>query len=284
MTIPRPDHRFTLGAGLEGACTLGPRGPLTVIAGPCQLQSADHAQMIAGTLQEICACNGLNFVFKASFDKANRSAHDAERGPGAAAGLGILRDLRKALGVPVTTDLHLPEQAGEVAEAVDLLQIPAFLSRQSDLLAAAAATGRPVNVKKGQFLAPWDMEQVVGKLMAAGGRQIALTERGSSFGYNRLVADLTGLPRMAETGCPVIMDATHAVQLPGGAGHASGGRREDAPALARAAVAVGVSGIFLETHEDPASAPSDGAVMQSLSSMPALLEQLARLHRLVSSF
>lgn len=273
-----------LGEDPRGRCAIGAGAPLAIIAGPCQLESSDHAQMIAGRLAETCAANGLGFVFKASFDKANRTAHDAARGPGLERGLSILSDLRAALGVPVTTDLHAPEQATEVADAVDLLQIPAFLSRQSDLLAAAAATGRPVNVKKGQFLAPWDMDAVVAKLLAAGGRRIALTERGSSFGYNRLVADLTGLPLMAATGCPIIMDATHAVQCPGAAGSASGGSAALAPALARAAVAVGVSGVFLETHEAPERAPSDGAVMQPLSRMPELLAQLARIDRLVASF
>jgi len=263
-----------------GPVRVGNALPLTVIAGPCQLQTAGHATMIAERLAETCARLGLGLIFKASFDKANRTAHDSPRGPGLDAGLRMLEAVRRAVGVPVLTDIHQPGHCAAAAEVVDVLQIPAFLCRQTDLLAAAAATGAAVNVKKGQFLAPWDMAAVAGKLVAAGCDRILLTERGTSFGYNTLVADLTGLPVMAATGWPVIMDATHAIQSPGGLGGASGGRRELAPLLARAAVAAGVAGIFMETHEDPDTAPSDGPCMIPLDRMPALLARLAAFDRL----
>ncbi len=263
-----------------GPVRFGNALPLSVIAGPCQLQTADHACMIAESLAETCARLGLGLVFKASFDKANRTAHDSPRGPGLDAGLRMLETVRRVVGVPVLTDVHLPEHCAAAAAVADALQIPAFLCRQTDLLAAAAATGAAVNVKKGQFLAPADMGAVAAKLQAAGCGRILLTERGTSFGYNSLVTDFTGLPVMAATGWPVIMDATHAVQSPGGLGHASGGRAAMAPLLARAAVAAGVAGIFLETHEDPASAPSDGPCMIPLDRMAQLLAQLAALDRL----
>lgn len=275
MTAGAPRHVAA------GAVRFGNDLPLAVVAGPCQLESADHAQAIAGHLAEICAGLGIGFVFKASFDKANRTAHGSPRGPGLAAGLRMLDAVRRGLGVPVLTDVHLPGHCAEVAAVADILQIPAFLCRQTDLLQAAAATGAVVNVKKGQFLAPWDMAAVVAKLRATGEAQVLLTERGTTFGYNTLVADMRALPIMAETGWPVIMDATHAVQAPGGRGGTSGGDRRFAPVLARAAVAVGVAGVFLETHETPDLAPSDGPNMIPLADMAALLGQLAALDRLV---
>ncbi len=248
--------------------------PLTVIAGPCQLEGADHAQMIAGTLKEACDAIGAQFIFKASYDKANRTSLSGKRGPGIDAGLTILADLGKALGVPTLTDVHSPEQCAIAAGAVDVIQIPAFLCRQTDMLLAAGHSGAVVNVKKGQFLAPWDMPRVVEKIESTGNRKILLTERGASFGYNTLVADMRSLPQMAQTGYPVVMDATHAVQQPGGQGGSSGGQREFAPVMARAAVAVGVAAVFIETHPEPDSAPSDGPNMIPLHEMPALLGTL----------
>jgi 2-dehydro-3-deoxyphosphooctonate aldolase (KDO 8-P synthase) len=264
-----------------GTVPFGNDRPLALIAGPCQLESADHAFMVAGSLKEICAALGLGLVFKTSFDKANRTSLKGARGLGLEKSLAVFAALRRELGVPVITDVHERGQCAEVASVVDALQIPAFLSRQTDLLLAAAATGLPVNVKKGQFLAPWDMQQVVAKIAAGGHRDILLTERGASFGYNTLVADMRALPIMAETGYPVIFDATHAVQQPGGRGEASGGERRFVPVLARAAVAVGVAGVFIETHEDPDQAPSDGPNMVPLADMPALLADLQAIDRLV---
>lgn len=258
-----------------GDVRIGAGAPLALIAGPCQLEGADHAIDIAGTLAEICAAHGLGFVFKASFDKANRTSHTSARGPGLEAGLTQLAQVKKAIGAPVVTDIHLPEQAAPVAEVADILQIPAFLCRQTDLLIAAARTGCPVNVKKGQFLAPTDMAAVAAKLEHAGASGVLLTERGTTFGYNDLVADMRALPLMARIGWPVIMDATHAVQSPGGQGNASGGDRAMAPVLARAAAAVGVDGIFLETHPTPEDAPSDGPNMVPLADMPRLVAALA---------
>ena len=257
--------------------------PLTVISGPCQLESADHAQMIAGALSEACAAAGAGYIFKASFDKANRTALSGKRGPGFDAGLKILSDLGRTAGVPTLTDVHLPDQCAEAAEAVDVLQIPAFLCRQTDLLLAAGATGAAVNVKKGQFLAPWDMANVIAKIESTGNERILLTERGTSFGYNTLVTDLRALPQMAGTGYPVVMDATHSVQQPGGLGGASGGQREFAPAMARAAVSLGVAAVFIETHEDPDCAPSDGPNMIPLDRMPALVETLVQFDRLAKA-
>ncbi|GAB4284231.1 MAG: 3-deoxy-8-phosphooctulonate synthase [Roseovarius sp.] len=262
---------------------IGNDRPLTVIAGPCQLQSADHAQMIAGTMAEACAAAGAQYVFKASFDKANRTALSGRRGPGMAEGLRMLESVRSAIGVPVLTDVHLPDQCNEAAAAVDILQIPAFLCRQTDLLLAAGATGAAVNVKKGQFLAPWDMAGIIEKLESTGNRRLLLTERGTSFGYNTLVADMRALPQMARTGYPVVMDATHSVQQPGGRGSSSGGQREFAPVMARAAVAVGVAAVFIETHEDPDSAPSDGPNMVPLADMPALVATLMEFDRLAKA-
>jgi 2-dehydro-3-deoxyphosphooctonate aldolase (KDO 8-P synthase) len=260
--------------------------PMVLIAGPCQLEGEAMAVEIAGQLKEACAQQGIGLVFKASFDKANRSSGNGQRGPGLDEGLRQLEAVKSATGLPILTDVHAPSQCAPVAEIADILQIPAFLCRQTDLLAAAARTARVVNVKKGQFLAPWDMGNVVDKLDGAGGDAAAgilLTERGTTFGYNRLIADMTALPEMAGIGWPVIMDATHAVQSPGGLGTASGGNRAMAPVLARAALAVGVAGLFLETHPDPDKAPSDGPNMIALKDMPRLIEDFAALDRISKS-
>jgi len=254
--------------------SVGNDQPLTVISGPCQLESADHAQMIAGTLQEACAATGAQFVFKGSFDKANRTSLSGKRGLGIDDGLKVMQSVKQALGVPVLTDVHLPGQCAAVAEVCDVLQIPAFLCRQTDLLLAAGETGAAINVKKGQFLAPWDMPNVVSKIESTGNTRILLTERGTSFGYNTLVADMRALPQMAATGYPVVMDATHSVQQPGGQGGSSGGQREFAPVMARAAVALGIAAVFVETHEVPDTAPSDGPNMIPLHQMPDLLNLL----------
>ena len=254
--------------------TIGNDRPLTIIAGPCQLESSDHAQMIAGRMKEACDKFGAQYVFKASYDKANRTSLSGKRGLGMEQGLSILSDIRKTFGVPVLTDVHTEAQCAEAAEAVDIIQIPAFLCRQTDMLLAAGKTGAAINVKKGQFLAPWDMKNVVDKIESTGNERILLTERGVSFGYNTLVADMRSLPQMAETGYPVVMDATHSVQQPGGKGGSSGGKREFAPVMARAAVAIGVGAVFIETHEDPDNAPSDGPNMIYLDQMPDLIETL----------
>lgn len=266
-----------------GSLIVGNDRPLTVIAGPCQLESAEHAAMIASSMKEACAQTGVQFVFKASYDKANRTSLDGKRGPGIEAGLQILADLRSRFDVPVLTDVHTAEQARLAAQAVDIIQIPAFLCRQTDLLIAAGETGAVVNVKKGQFLAPWDMPNVVSKIEATGNTRILLTERGTSFGYNTLVADMRALPRMVQTGYPVVMDATHSVQQPGGLGGASGGQREFAPVMARAAVSLGIAAVFIETHEAPDRAPSDGPNMIPLDQMPTLLRSLAAFDRLAKA-
>jgi 2-dehydro-3-deoxyphosphooctonate aldolase (KDO 8-P synthase) len=250
--------------------------PFTLIAGPCQIESAAHAMEIASALVEMTTTLGIGLIFKSSYDKANRTSVSAGRGVGLTAGLQVLADIRAKFDVPVLTDVHDVAQIVPVAEAVDVLQIPAFLSRQTDLLLAAGASGRAVNVKKGQFLAPWDMRQVAAKLASTGNQRILLTERGASFGYNTLVTDFRALPIMAQTGYPVVFDATHSVQQPGGQGHASGGQREFVPALARAALAVGCAGLFIECHDDPDHAPSDGPNMIALRDMPTLLAQLQR--------
>jgi 2-dehydro-3-deoxyphosphooctonate aldolase (KDO 8-P synthase) len=248
---------------------------LALIAGPCALESRDHAFDMAGALEELTRKLDIGFVFKSSFDKANRTSLSAQRGLGLDKALAIFADIREKLGVPVLTDVHEPVQCAPVAEAVDILQIPAFLCRQTDLLIAAAETGRVVNVKKGQFLAPWDMKNVVAKIAGAGNPNILVTERGASFGYNTLVSDMRSLPIMAKsTGAPVIFDATHSVQQPGGRGESSGGEREFVPVLARAAVAVGVAGVFIETHRDPDKAPSDGPNMVPFGEMEELLRRL----------
>ncbi len=266
-----------------GDLTIGNDCPLTIIAGPCQLESADHAQMIAGTMQEACAAVGAQYVFKASYDKANRTSLTGKRGLGLEQGLKILAELGKALGVPVLTDVHSEAQCAPAADAVDILQIPAFLCRQTDMLLAAGDTGAAINVKKGQFLAPWDMAHVVAKIESTGNRHILLTERGSSFGYNTLVADMRSLPQMAATGYPVVMDATHSVQQPGGQGGSSGGQRQFAPVMARAAVAIGVAAVFIETHPDPDNAPSDGPNMIPLDQMPALIDTLMALDEIAKA-
>jgi 2-dehydro-3-deoxyphosphooctonate aldolase (KDO 8-P synthase) len=256
--------------------------PLLVIAGPCQLESLDHAQMIAGTLAEACAKAGAQYVFKASYDKANRTSLKGKRGLGMEAGLKILSAI-KAMGMPVLTDFHEPEQAAEVASVVDVLQIPALLCRQTDLLLAAGRTGAVVNVKKGQFLDPYGMANVAEKIASTGNERILLTERGTTFGYNGLVADMRSLPIMERTGYPAIMDATHAVAFPGGLGDSSGGQREFAPVLARAAVSLGIAGVFLETHQDPDHAPSDGPNMIHLRDMPSLIDTLMAFDRLAKA-
>ncbi len=262
-----------------GGLTVGNDRPLLVIAGPCQLESQTHAQMIAGAMAEACKAAGAQYVFKASYDKANRTSLSGKRGMGMEAGLQVLEAVR-AMGMPVLTDVHDAGQAREAAQVVDVIQIPAFLCRQTDLLLAAGETGAVVNVKKGQFLAPWDMANVAAKVASTGNDRILLTERGVSFGYNALVADMRSLPILAKTGWPVIMDATHSVQQPGGQGSSSGGQREFAPVMARAAVSLGIAGVFIETHEDPDRAPSDGPNMIPLSRMAALVESLMQFDRL----
>jgi 2-dehydro-3-deoxyphosphooctonate aldolase (KDO 8-P synthase) len=266
-----------------GKVRIGNARPLVLIAGPCALESRAHAFEMAAALKEIAARCGIGLIYKTSFDKANRTSGRSPRGLGLGKALTIFADLRAKLGVPVLTDVHEPDQCAAAAEAVDVLQIPAFLCRQTDLLVAAAKTGRPVNVKKGQFLAPWDMKNVVEKITGAGNRNVLVTERGVSFGYNTLVSDMRALPQLAKLGAPVIFDATHSVQQPGGQGTASGGEREFIPALARAAVAVGVAGIFIETHQDPDQAPSDGPNMSPLKEIEPLLTRLMEFDRLAKA-
>ncbi|MGL4321416.1 MAG: 3-deoxy-8-phosphooctulonate synthase, partial [Paracoccaceae bacterium] len=262
--------------------TCGNAQPLTVIAGPCQLESLDHAQMIAGVMAEACKAAGAQYIFKASYDKANRTSLSGKRGLGIDAGLQILQTIR-ATGLPVLTDIHDADQARIAAQVVDVIQIPAFLCRQTDLLLAAGETGAVINIKKGQFLAPWDMANVAAKVASTGNDKILLTERGASFGYNTLVADMRSLPIMGKTGYPVIMDATHSVQQPGGQGNSSGGQREFAPVMARAAVAIGVAGVFIETHQDPDHAPSDGPNMVYLRDMPRLIDTLMAFDRIAKA-
>ena len=266
-----------------GAATFGNDLPFTLIAGPCQLESRAHAFDMAGMLVEIAKRLGIGLVYKTSFDKANRTSLNAVRGVGLDQALAIFDDLKKKLGVPVLTDVHEPGQCAEIAEVVDVLQIPAFLCRQTDLLIAAAKTGKAVNVKKGQFLAPWDMKNVLAKIVGSGNLNVLLTERGASFGYNTLVSDMRSLPIMEETGAPVIFDATHSVQQPGGQGTSTGGERRFVPVLARAAVAVGVAGVFIETHQDPDTAPSDGPTMLPIAEMPPLLEELLAIDRIAKA-
>ena len=264
-----------------GKLTIGNDCPLTLIAGLCALESRAHAQEMAHALTELTGRLGIGLIYKTSFDKANRTSSKSARGIGLDQALPIFSDIRDSLGIPVLTDVHEIEQCARVAQAVDVLQIPAFLCRQTDLLIAAAKTGRVVNVKKGQFLAPWDMKNVVAKITGAGNRNVLVTERGASFGYNTLVSDMRALPILArDTGAPVIFDATHSVQQPGGQGTSSGGEREFVPVLARAAVAVGVAGVFIETHQDPDKAPSDGPNMLKLKDLPALLSELVELDRI----
>lgn len=267
-----------------GDVIIGNDRPLTVIAGPCQLESEDHAQMIAGRMKEACAAAGAQYVFKASYDKANRTSLAGKRGLGIDAGLKVLQSVARANDVPVLTDVHTEAQCAIAAEAVDILQIPAFLCRQTDMLLAAGETGKVVNVKKGQWLAPWEMGNIVDKIESTGNKRILLTERGTSFGYNTLVADMRSLPQMAQTGYPVVMDATHSVAQPGGLGGSSGGQREFAPVMARAATAIGVAALFMETHEDPDKAPSDGPNMIYLDHMPDLIATLMQFDALAKKY
>ena len=259
---------------------IGNELPMTLIAGPCQLETEEHAVMIASTLKKICDEEKINFVFKGSFDKANRTSVNGTRGVGLSRGLQILSAVKEKIGCAVLTDIHSPEQCKEVSDIVDILQIPAFLCRQTDIILAASKTNKVINIKKGQFLAPWDMEKVLEKALSTGNQKIMLCERGSSFGYNTLVTDFRSLPIMKNTGQPVIMDATHSVQIPGGKGDSSGGQREYAPIMATAAAAIGVAGIFIETHQDPANAPSDGANMVRLDDMANLVKKLREYDKL----
>lgn len=267
-----------------GTVRFGNALPLALIAGPCALESRAHALETASALKEIAAKLKIGLIYKTSFDKANRTSARSARGIGLDEALPIFADIRDMLGLPVLTDVHEATQCARVAEVVDVLQIPAFLCRQTDLLIAAARTGKAVNVKKGQFLAPWDMKNVVAKITGAGNRNVLVTERGVSFGYNTLVSDMRALPILArDTGAPVIFDATHSVQQPGGQGTSSGGEREFVPVLARAAVAIGVAGVFIETHPDPDAAPSDGPNMVPLKDMPALVQRLQAFDRIAKS-
>jgi 2-dehydro-3-deoxyphosphooctonate aldolase (KDO 8-P synthase) len=272
---PKPSATVTI-----GAVKFGNALPFALIAGPCALESRAHALEMASALKEITGRLGIGLVYKTSFDKANRTSAKSARGVGLDGALPVFAEIRDKLGLPVLTDVHEASQCARVAQAVDVLQIPAFLCRQTDLLIAAAQTGRVVNVKKGQFLAPWDMANVVAKITGAGNSNVLVTERGASFGYNTLVSDMRALPILKETGAPVIFDATHSVQQPGGQGTASGGERQYVPVLARAAVAVGVAGLFIETHQDPDKAPSDGPNMLPLKDMEPLLRQLVAFDRL----
>jgi 2-dehydro-3-deoxyphosphooctonate aldolase (KDO 8-P synthase) len=281
MSAPRPTVTQNPSSIVTvGAVRFGNALPLSLIAGPCALESRAHALETAGALKEIAAAAGVGLVYKTSFDKANRTSHASARGIGLDQALPVFSEIRETIGIPVLTDVHEPEQCPRVAEAVDVLQIPAFLCRQTDLLVAAARTGRVVNVKKGQFLAPWDMANVVAKITGAGNPNVLVTERGACFGYNTLVSDMRALPILAQTGAPVVFDATHSVQQPGGQGTSSGGERKFVPVLARAAVAVGVAGVFIETHPDPDRAPSDGPNMIPLKDMPALIRSLVEFDRL----
>ena len=257
-----------------GEIAIGGTNPFALITGPCQLESRDHAFMMAEKIAEACAKSGTQFIFKASYDKANRSSINTQRGLGIEEGLRILSDIRAAFGCPILTDVHEAAQCQTAGTVVDILQIPAFLCRQTDLLLAAGKTGRAINVKKGQFLAPWDMQNVADKIASTGNDQILLCDRGTSFGYNTLVSDFRGLPIMANTGYPVVFDATHSVQQPGGQGNTSGGQREFAPVLARAACAVGIAALFIETHQDPDTAPSDGPNMIPIDQMGDLIKEL----------
>jgi 2-dehydro-3-deoxyphosphooctonate aldolase (KDO 8-P synthase) len=275
MTAPRHVH--------IGNVAIGNDRPLALIAGPCQLESRQHAMEMSHALVEIAGKLGMGLIYKTSFDKANRTSANATRGLGLEKSLPIMAEIREKWGCPVLTDVHDASQCAPTAEAVDVLQIPAFLCRQTDLLVAAAKTGRAINVKKGQFLAPWDMKNVAAKISGAGNDSILLTERGASFGYNTLVTDMRGLPIMAETGYPVVMDATHSVQQPGGQGTSSGGDRRFAPVIARAAAAVGIAAVFMETHQDPDCAPSDGPNMIRLKDMPAILQTLQEIDRIAKA-
>ncbi|MEX2614701.1 MAG: 3-deoxy-8-phosphooctulonate synthase [Alphaproteobacteria bacterium] len=266
-----------------GALTIGNDLPLTVLAGPCAMESRDHALKTAAALKDIADRVGFGLIYKSSFDKANRTSAKSARGIGLDKALSIFADIRNAIGCPVVTDVHEPHQCASVAEAVDVLQIPAYLCRQTDLLVAAAETGRAINIKKGQFLAPWDMANVVEKCTSAGNENVMMCERGASFGYNTLVSDMRSLPIMAATGFPVIFDATHSVQQPGGQGATSGGQREFVPVLARAAISIGVAAVFMEVHEEPDRAPSDGPNMVRLDDFEALMETLMAFDRMAKA-
>lgn len=266
-----------------GKVTIGNNLPLVLIAGPCQMESRDHAFEMATELTNITKELGMGFIYKSSFDKANRTSLKATRGLGIKKALPIFAEIREKFGCPTLTDIHNEEQCAQVSEFVDVLQIPAFLCRQTDLLVAAAKTGNIINVKKGQFLAPWDMKNVVAKISDSGNKNILLTDRGTCFGYNTLISDMRGLPVMAETGYPVIMDATHSIQQPGGQGGASGGQREFVPVISRAAVAVGIAGVFMETHQDPDNAPSDGPCMVILKELKGILQQLQKIDNVVKA-
>lgn len=266
-----------------GLVTFGNDLPIAVFAGPCQMESRDHAFEMAIALKEMCSRLGLGLIYKSSFDKANRTSLSGKRGLGLEKGLQVFADIKEQLGLPIVTDIHDAGQCAVVGEIVDVLQIPAFLCRQTDLLVAAAKTGRVIKIKKGQFLAPWDMKNVIAKVTESGNPNVLLTERGASFGYNTLVSDMRSLPIMAETGAPVIFDATHSVQQPGGQGTSSGGDRRFVPVLARAAVAVGVAGLFIETHQDPDNAPSDGPNMMPLDKLEALLSQLQEFDKIAKA-
>lgn len=275
------EHGMTTAKTVQiGTLTIANDRPFTLIAGPCQMESRDHALETAAALVEMTGALGIGLIYKSSFDKANRTSISTMRGLGMDKALPIFAEIKERFGCPVITDVHEADQCAAVAEVMDVLQIPAFLCRQTDLLIAAAKTGRAVNVKKGQFLAPWDMKNVAAKLVASGNDKVLLCERGASFGYNTLVSDMRSLPIMAETGFPVVFDATHSVQQPGGQGTTSGGQREFVPVLARAAIAVGVAAVFMETHENPDCAPSDGPNMVPLKEMPALLARLQAFDRL----
>jgi 2-dehydro-3-deoxyphosphooctonate aldolase (KDO 8-P synthase) len=275
-----PNKHVVAGIGLPSPVRFGNDLPVAFILGPCQMESRSHALMMAAAIRETATLAGVQAVFKASYDKANRTSLSGRRGIGMAAALEVFAEIRETHGMPVLTDVHEAGHCAAVAEVCDILQIPAFLCRQTDLLVAAAQTGRVVNIKKGQFLAPWDMAHVAAKVTGSGNPDVLLTERGASFGYNTLVTDFRSLPIMAATGAPVIFDATHSVQQPGGLGGSSGGQREFVPVLARAAVAVGVAGVFIETHDDPANAPSDGPNMVPIGELGALLASLAAFDRL----
>jgi 2-dehydro-3-deoxyphosphooctonate aldolase (KDO 8-P synthase) len=266
-----------------GGVAIGNSLPLALIAGPCQLESRDHAMKMAERLVSIARRANIGLIYKTSFDKANRTSLSGRRGMGLEAALPIFAELRSAFGIPVLTDVHEAAQCGTVSQVVDILQIPAFLCRQTDLLVAAARTGRTVNVKKGQFLAPWDMENVVAKITASGNSNVLVTERGVSFGYNTLVSDMRALPILRKTGAPVVFDATHSVQQPGGQGTTSGGEREMVPVLAAAATAIGIAAVFIETHEDPDHAPSDGPTMLPIGELDALLHRLTALDRIAKA-
>jgi len=266
-----------------GDIEIGNDLPLVMIAGPCVMESRDHALDMSGRLAEMARGLGVGLIYKTSYDKANRTSATGERGVGLDDALSVFADIKKETGLPVLTDVHEPDHCARVAEAVDVLQIPAFLCRQTDLLVAAAKTGKAINVKKGQFLAPWDMANVVAKIEAAGNTDVMVCERGASFGYNTLISDMRALPILAKTGCPVVFDATHSVQQPGGQGTSSGGQREFAPVLARAAVAVGVAAVFMETHQDPDKAPSDGPNMIPIDQLPEIVETLLELDRLAKA-